>query len=149
MGAGHSERVPDMETAAAWAARLDPGVLIEIADAGRDEIQCRDHLLTSKIDDFGERKPVLIGEWIARAAGWSGEAMGFGRAEANKVLQGYGLRVIEAEGAPYLLIASVTVFRRNPVLTFRRTPALSDYCCEAIVVSWDSVRMPRMMRPAS
>lgn len=101
-----------------WVRDLKASELAEIDDDARDEERCMTHLLTYSIDPFRNGTRSSIGQWIRRAAGWE---HGHDAHEANRMLQGYGLRVRMARAPNERDVLLVANYHRELALLFQGT----------------------------
>lgn len=81
----------DAASATDWIGRFQAANLDEASDDSRDEEQCLQHLLGSPLDVHRNGARVNCGEWINRAASRTPDYDD--HRGANKLLQGYGMRV--------------------------------------------------------
>lgn len=64
-------------------------------DSDSNQVQCRDHLLTSTLDTYKDGRKRAIGDWIAQAAGYTSTEKSENVSEASKTLAAIGLKVDE------------------------------------------------------
>ena len=82
--------VPHSDTLDEWAEKLKWANLSEAEDDEADWQRCLSHMMQSPVEMFRSGERCTVGSWVMQACGI---IEGDGKAEANRVLSNYGLRV--------------------------------------------------------
>lgn len=102
---------PDEDRLSGWAAKLKGSILAEITSDTSDECPCLQFMTSTMLTHNQDREAQTCGEWITRAAGILEPGIdteGWMRSDrANKFLSGFGIKVVQEHGEPFLAIANV------------------------------------------
>lgn len=97
-----SDTVPTSDELELWADRLAPSMVSDQADDA-DHERCVAHLVTSPVDVFRGGARQVLNHWLQVAAGY---LQGENVADADTVLQTYGLKLAELDGARWVAVAN-------------------------------------------